>query len=63
VEKKISSLFRVDIDVEQGSALFSILSALYISPIFHIFEKRTKNLISNISILFFSFVNGGLFIS
>jgi len=35
----VSPLFRADIDVGQGSALFLILSALYISPIFHIFEK------------------------
>ena len=34
----------------------------YISPIFHIFEKRTKNLISSITISFLSFVDNGLFI-
>jgi len=56
-----SPLFSIDIGVGQESTLSSILSALYISPIFHIFEKRTKNL--NISISFLSFVDDGLFIS
>jgi len=36
-------------------------SALYITPIFHIFEKRTKNLSIPILILFLSFVNDDLF--
>jgi len=34
-----SPLFNVDIGVEQDSILSPILSALYLSPIFHIFEK------------------------
>jgi len=34
----------VDIGVSQGSALFLILSAYYLSSIFHIFEKHLKNL-------------------
>ena len=37
-----SPLFNVDIGVEQDSILSPILSALYLSPIFHIFEKRLK---------------------
>jgi len=57
----VSPLFSIDVDIEQGSAFSPILSTLYNSPIFHIFEKRTKN--PNISILFLSFVNNGLFIS
>jgi len=48
--------FRADVNVGQDSALFFILSALYIILIFHIFEKRTKNLLSNISISTLSFV-------
>jgi len=47
----------------QGSALSPILSALYIATIFHIFEKRTQNLLSSILIFILSFVNNGLFIS
>jgi len=42
-------------------ALSPILSALYLSPIFHIFEKCLKNL--NIPISVLSFVNDRLFIS
>jgi len=41
--------------------LFPILSALYILPIFHIFEKRAENLKIPVSFLFF--VDNGLFIS
>jgi len=40
-----SLFFRTDISIGQGSALSPILSTLYISPIFQIFEKRAKNLI------------------
>ena len=56
----VSPLFSIDIGVEQGSALSLIFSTLYISPIFHIFENKTKNL--NIPILFLSFIDKGLFI-
>jgi len=56
-----SLFFSIDVDIEQDSALSSVLSTLYISLIFHTFEKRTKNL--NIPILFISFVNDELFIS
>ena len=36
--------FNVNVGVGQGSTLSSILSALYFSPFFHIFEKCLKNL-------------------
>jgi len=43
--KKFSSpFFNVNIGIGQDSTLSLILSALYLSPVFHIFEKRTKNL-------------------
>jgi len=57
----LSSFFEVDIGIEQGSALSSILSALYLLPVFHIFEKHIKNL--KIPVLFLSFINNRLFIS
>jgi len=50
----MSSFFSADIGVSQGLAFFIV-------PIFHIFEKRIKNL--NILISFLSFVDDGLFIS
>ena len=50
-------------NINQGSTLSSIFSALYIIPIFHIFKKRTKNLLSNISVSTLSFVDDSLFIS
>ena len=43
----------------QGSALFPILSTFYITPIF---EKRTKNLLSPISVYTLLFIDDGLFI-
>jgi len=46
--------------VGQKSILSPILSALYI---FHIIEKRIKNILSPISISTLSFVNDKLFIS
>jgi len=39
------------------------LSTLYITPIFHIFEKRTQNLLSLISVSTLLFIDDGLFIS
>jgi len=45
----------------QDSALSPILSALYISPVFHILEKYLKNLKIPVSILFF--VDDSLFIT
>jgi len=53
--------FSVDVGVGQKSALSLVLSAIFITSIFHIFEKRIKNL--NILVFFLSFVNNGLFIS
>ena len=38
-----SPFFDVNIGIRQGSALPSILLALYLSPIFHIFEKNLKS--------------------
>jgi len=47
--------------VEQGSALSSILPALYISLVFYILEKHLKNLKIPVSIL--SFINNSLFVA
>jgi len=57
----MSSPFSVDVGVGQGSALSSILTAFFIALIFHIFEKRLKNI--NIPASFLSFVDDRLFIS
>ena len=54
-----SSLFNVDVRVGQGSALSSILSALYFAPVLYILEKRLKSLKIPISML--SFIDNGLF--
>ena len=59
--KSSSFLFNIDDGVRQGSVLSPILLALYLSPIFHIFEKRLKNLKILISII--SFINNGIFVS
>jgi len=59
----ISLFFRTYVDVGQGSSFSSILSILYIAPIFHIFEKRSKDLLPNISVSVLSFVDDSLFIS
>jgi len=56
-----SPFFNVDVGIGQGSALFPILSALYLSPIFYIFRKRAKSL--KIPVSFVSFVDNSLFIS
>ena len=58
----VFSVFKTNVSIEQESALFLILSTLYFSPIFHIFEKRAKNLILNILVSFLSFVSNSLFI-
>jgi len=55
-----SPYFGVDVVIGQGSALSPILSALYLLPIFHNFEKRTVNLKIPVSFLFF--VDNNLFI-
>jgi len=57
----ISSLFYVNISIGQGSALSLILSALYLSLIFHSLENCLKILKIPISII--SFVDNRLFIS
>ena len=49
--------------IGQGSALSLILSTLYIASIFHIFEKRSKNILPNIPVFFLSFIDDSLFIS
>jgi len=50
----------VNIEVGQESALSPILSALYLSPVFHSFENRLKILKIPISII--SFVDNGLYL-
>jgi len=57
----LSHFCSVNVGVGQGSALSPILSAFYLSPIFHIFEKHLKILKIPISIIFF--IDDGLFIS
>ena len=57
-----SSLFcNIDVGVSQGFVLSPILSALYLSLIFHILEKCSLNL--KITIFILLFVNDGLLIS
>jgi len=56
-----SHSFDVNIGVGQGSALSPILSTLYLSLFFYIFEKHIKNLDLKISTL--SFVDNGLLIT
>ena len=57
----ISPDFKVNIGVGQGSTLFLILSALYLSLFLYILERRLKNLKIPISIL--SFIDDGLIIA
>ena len=57
----LSPDFEVNIRVDQGSALSSILSALYLTLFLYILEKHLKNLKIPISIL--SFVDNGLIIA
>ena len=56
-----SHSFDVNVGVGQGLALSLILSALYLSPFFHILEKCLKILDLKISTL--SFVNDGLLLT
>jgi len=56
-----SPIFDVNIGVDQESALFPILLALYLSPFLYILENCLKNL--NIPVSIISFVDNGLFIS
>ena len=53
--------YSANMDIGQGSALLPILLAIFIILIFHIFEKRIKNI--NIPIFFLLFVDDSLFIS
>jgi len=55
--------FNTNIGVGQGSALFSILSTIYLAPIIKTFKKRIKNLKENIPTDILSFVDDGLLIS
>jgi len=57
----ISPSFNINVGVGQGSALSPILSALYLSPIFHSLEKCLKSLKIPISLI--SFVDNGLLVS
>jgi len=45
--------FNVDVSINQESALSPILSVLYITSIFHIFEKRSKFYFKILLFLFF----------
>jgi len=56
----ISPFFDIKVGVGQGSALSPILSALYLSLVFHSLEKRLK--ILKIPISMVSFVDDGLFV-
>jgi len=56
-----SQMFKVNMGVGQGSVLSPILSALYLSPLLYILEKRLKTLKILVSLL--SFVDDGLLIS
>ena len=58
-----SSFFvEVNVGVEQGSALSPILSALYLSPLFHIFKEYAKRNLK-IPVSFVLFVNDSLLVS
>ena len=56
-----SQMFKVNVGVGQGFVLSPILSALYLSPLLYILEKRLKTLKILVSLL--SFVDDGLLIS
>ena len=61
LQNNFSSLFfNVDIGIGQGLALLPILSTLYFSPFFYIFEKRLK--ILKIPIFIISFIDNNLLI-
>jgi len=59
----ISPFFKANVGIGQKSTLSLILSVFYIASIFHIFEKRTKNLSIPIPVSFLLFVDDGLFVS
>ena len=56
-----SPFFDVNIGIGQGLVLSPILSVLYLSLVFYIFEKRLKKL--KITVFVISFVHNSLFIS
>jgi len=56
-----SLFFNVDVCVRQSSALSPVLSILYLSLLFYIFEKHIKNI--KITVSFLSFINDILLIS
>ena len=58
-----SPSFNINIGVGQGSALSSILSAIYFAPIIKTFKKRIKNLKENILTDILSFADDSLLIS
>ena len=61
MEQFSSLFFEVNVGIGQGSALYPILSALYLSLLFHIFEKHAKNL--KILVFLLSFVDNSLLVS
>ena len=56
-----SPMYKVNVEVGQGSALSSILSAFYFSPLLYILENCLK--ILNIPVSLISFVDNGLIIA
>ena len=58
----ISSFFKADVSMGQKFILSSILLAFYIALIFHIFKKRTKNLLTPILVSILLFVDNRLFV-
>jgi len=58
-----SPAFNTNISVGQSSALFPILSTIYLTPVIKIFKKRLKNLKENIPTDILSFMDDGLLIS
>jgi len=58
-----SPAFNTNVSVGQGSALFPILSAIYLASVIKIFKKRLKNLKENIPTDILSFIDDGLLIS
>ena len=55
--------FNTNVGIGQGSALFPIISAMYMAPIIKTFKKRIKNLKEKIPSDILSFVDDGLLIS
>jgi len=58
-----SLLFSTNVRVGQGSALFPIISAIYLALIIKTFKKRIKSLKEKIPTDILSFVNDSLLIS